>query len=92
MDRSWPLRRGSPFTELVRRAPRPADFAGGLPLARRGRPFDARHIAVILLPKWRKIPGLLEARDSDGHHFTAKGHAIIASYLLPQVMELLGGK
>jgi acyl-CoA thioesterase I len=51
--------------------------------------LDARHIAVILLPKWRKIPGLLEARDSDGHHFTAKGHAIIASYLLPQVIELL---
>jgi acyl-CoA thioesterase I len=52
----------------------------------------ARHIAVILLPKWRKIPGLLDERDSDGHHFTAKGHAIIASYLLPQVMEILGEK
>jgi acyl-CoA thioesterase I len=54
--------------------------------------LDARYIAVIVLPKWRKIPGLLDQRDSDGHHFTAKGHAIIASYLLPQVMEILGGK
>ena len=50
----------------------------------------ARHIAIIILPKWQKITGLLAHRDWDGHHFTAKGHAIIARYLLPTAVALLG--
>ena len=54
--------------------------------------LEVRHSAVIILPKWKKIPGLLEHRDSDGHHFTAEGHAIIANYLLPKVLALLGTK
>jgi hypothetical protein len=39
----------------------------------------------------RETPGLLDERASDGDHFTAKGHAIIASYRLPQVTELVRG-
>ena len=50
----------------------------------------ARHIAVIVIPRWRNIPHLNANRDWDGHHFTAKGHAIIAHYLLPKVMAKLG--
>jgi acyl-CoA thioesterase-1 len=50
----------------------------------------SRHIALIILPSWGKIPGALANRASDGHHFTAKGHAAIARYLLPEVMARLG--
>ncbi len=52
--------------------------------------LDARHIAVIVLPPWREIPGATSNRAWDGHHFTAKGHADIARYLLPRVVALLG--
>ena len=44
--------------------------------------LTARHIAVIVLPAWRKIPGAVANRAWDDHHFTAKGHASIARYLL----------
>ncbi|MDI3468091.1 MAG: hypothetical protein OJF62_000154 [Pseudolabrys sp.] len=50
----------------------------------------ARHIALIILPPWQAIPGALANRASDGHHFTASGHAAIARYLLPKVMSRLG--
>lgn len=50
----------------------------------------ARHIAVIVVPRWKMIPGLRAHRDWDGHHFTVKGHAIIARYLLPQVIARIG--
>lgn len=52
----------------------------------------ARHIAFIKTPNWKRIPGLLAQRAWDGHHFTAKGHAIIARYLLPKVIAKLGGR
>jgi acyl-CoA thioesterase-1 len=54
--------------------------------------LKARHIATIVLPGWKRIPGAVANRDWDGHHFTAKGHASIARYLLPKVMALLGGQ
>jgi len=52
--------------------------------------LTARHIAVIVLPAWRKIPGAVANRAWDDHYFAAKGHASIARYLLPKVMALLG--
>ncbi len=52
--------------------------------------LNARHITLIILPRWEKIPGAIANRDSDGHHFTSKGHAQIAAYLLPKVMTILG--
>jgi acyl-CoA thioesterase-1 len=54
--------------------------------------LDARHIALFTLPDWKEIPGLMANRDPDGHHFTAKGHAAIAAYLLPKVTAILGGQ
>ncbi|RVC97457.1 MAG: esterase [Mesorhizobium sp.] len=50
-----------------------------------------RHISFIVLPPWEQIPGATQNRDPDGHHFTAKGHAKIAAYLLPMVLRKLGG-
>jgi acyl-CoA thioesterase-1 len=52
--------------------------------------LQARHIALIIVPPWRMIPGALANRDPDGHHFTVQGHASIARYLLPKVMALVG--
>ena len=51
-----------------------------------------RHVAIFVLPAWEDIPGAVDYRDPDGHHFTAQGHAVIAAYLVPQVMELLSGQ
>lgn len=52
----------------------------------------ARHIGWVVMPRWRSIPGLQANRDWDGHHFTVKGHAIIARYLLPRVVAKLGSR
>jgi len=49
--------------------------------------LEARHIPLIVLPELGKIAS---HRDYDGHHFTAEGHAEIAAYLLPKVVEVLG--
>jgi acyl-CoA thioesterase-1 len=56
------------------------------------RRLNARHIALLVLPPWEDIPGLLADRDPDEHHFTAEGHAKIAAYLLPKVLAILGAK
>jgi acyl-CoA thioesterase-1 len=52
----------------------------------------ARHIAFFVLKhrEFKRIPGALAQRD-DGHHWTVKGHAIVAHYLLPRVLAGLGG-
>jgi len=52
--------------------------------------LEARQIVLMVLPAWDKIPGVVAHRDPDGHHFTAEGHALIAAYLLPKVMKILG--
>jgi acyl-CoA thioesterase-1 len=54
------------------------------------RRLRARHIAIIGVSHWRRIPDAVENRDPDQHHFTVKGHAMIAKYLLPKVMAELG--
>ena len=54
--------------------------------------LDARHIALFVLPDWKTIPGLMDNRDPDGHHFTAEGHAKIAAFLLPKVTAILGSQ
>jgi acyl-CoA thioesterase-1 len=54
--------------------------------------LSARHIALFVLPRWQRIPGAVENRDPDGHHFTAEGHARIAAFLLPRVMRILGDR
>jgi acyl-CoA thioesterase I len=54
--------------------------------------LDARHIALLTLPNWQDIPGLMANRDPDGHHFTAQGHAAIAAYLSPKVKAFLAGQ
>ncbi len=54
------------------------------------RRLEARHIKLMILPAWGHIPGAIDNRDPDGHHFTAKGHAQIAAYLLPKVTAILG--
>jgi acyl-CoA thioesterase-1 len=52
--------------------------------------LNARHIVLLVLPNWGDIRGVMDYRDPDGHHFTAEGHALIAAYLLPKVLEILG--
>ena len=49
--------------------------------------LTARHVPFIVLPPWDQIPGAVENRDADGHHFTAEGHTRIAAYLLPLVVR-----
>jgi acyl-CoA thioesterase-1 len=52
--------------------------------------LNARHIALIVLPSWQDMPGVADNRDPDGHHFTVEGHALIAAYLVPKVIQTLG--
>lgn len=51
----------------------------------------ARHMPFVVLKhrEFKRIPGALAQRD-DGHHWTVKGHAIVAHYLLPKVLAGLG--
>jgi len=52
--------------------------------------LEARGIRVIMVGAIRRIPGMsADLIQRDGTHPTADGHAVLADWLLPQVMDAL---
>ena len=51
----------------------------------------ARNIKVIVVERTRLLVPV-ESRDPDGQHFDARGHAVVAAHLLPQVLSAIGGQ
>jgi acyl-CoA thioesterase-1 len=55
------------------------------------RRLAARHIKVIMLGHLGQIAPK-GARDSDGQHFNAQGHAAFAAWLAPKVIAAAHGR
>ncbi len=58
-------------------------------IAEMQRRLQARGVKVIVLERIRSLTPQA-SRDPDGQHFDARGHAAVASHLVPQVIAAIG--
>lgn len=60
-------------------------------IAEMQRRLQARGVRVIVLERIRSLTPPA-SRDPDGQHFDARGHAAVASHLVPQVIAAIGNR